>query len=224
MMRDKKVIYNRIKSEGLLPLFYHDDTEVCIAVTNALFKADISIIEFTNRGENAIKNLQAIIKERDSSMPELLIGVGTVINADEARLFIELGADFLVSPFFDETVSTAAVKAKIPYLPGCMTPREIHLAVAAGCTTIKLFPGNVLGPGFVEAIRPLFNDIDFIVTGGVETNQENITSWFKSGVSAVGLGSKLITKNILTNKDYNSLTETAISVKTVINQIRDINY
>ncbi|QEE50985.1 bifunctional 4-hydroxy-2-oxoglutarate aldolase/2-dehydro-3-deoxy-phosphogluconate aldolase [Flavobacterium alkalisoli] len=222
-MRDKEIIYNRIKSEGILPLFYHDDTEVCIAVTKALFKANISIIEFTNRGKNAIKNLQAIIKERDSSMPGLHIGVGTVTNADEANLFIELGADFLVSPFFDESVNKAAVKAKVPYFPGCMTPREIHLAAAAGCTIIKLFPGNVLGPAFVEAIRPLFNNIDFIVTGGVETNQENIASWFQSGVSAVGLGSKLITKNILANKDYNSLTEVAVSVKALINQIKNNN-
>lgn len=194
-----------IKAQKILPLFYHDDSTVCIAVCKALYEAGIRCIEFTNRGSNALQNFTALVKEKDTSMPELLLGIGTVKNVEDAAAFINAGADFLVSPVFDSGVSDAAYMNKILWIPGCMTPTEIHAAEQAGCTLIKLFPGNVLGPGFMEVIKPLFSGLDFIVTGGVDTTKENLKAWFRSGVAGVGMGSKLITKDILQNKDYEQL-------------------
>ena len=162
-----------IKQQRLLPLFYHDDVLTCIAVTKALYNAGIRCIEFTNRGENALKNFTAMLVERDTTMPELLLGIGTISMEAEALLFIDAGADFLVSPFFDSSIFDIACQHKILWVPGCTTPTEIHTARKCGCTFIKLFPGNVMGPGFAEATLPLFTGIDCMVTGGVDASEKN---------------------------------------------------
>lgn len=210
----------RIKNDGILPLFYHDDPNVCIAACRALHEAGIAAVEFTNRGANAVNNFKMLIAERDASMPGLLLGIGTVATAKQATTFISAGADFLVSPFFDEGVSKVAADAGIVWIPGCMTPREVHIARQAGWGMVKLFPGNVLGTGFVEAIRPLFRDMEFIVTGGVETEEANIAAWFKSGVSAVGMGSKLITPAMLVNGEFGALTAAASQTLATIKRLK----
>ena len=216
-------VFNKIKSDGLLPLFYHDDADVCIALCKALYKGGISCIEFTSRGVNAARNLELIVNERNNTMPGLLIGMGTVTTGEEASIFVAKGADFLVSPFYEQSVKDVSLASGVPYIPGCMTPREIHLANNAGCRLIKLFPGNVLGPEFVQAIKPLFNDIDFIVTGGVENEENNILKWFKSGVVAIGMGSKLITSDIINNKHYDGLAHTTTTLLRYLNRVNQEN-
>lgn len=208
-------IVQQIKQQGLLPLFYHGDKEVCLQVVRSLYAAGIRVIEFTNRGEAALVNFKELVAARNESMKDLLLGVGTIRTAEQATRFIEAGTDFLVSPVFDTDVCDAAYINKICWLPGCMTPTEVHVAEKAGCRLIKLFPGNVLEPGFVAAIKELFPQIDFMPTGGVEVSRESIGEWFKAGVCAVGLGSKLITKTALENKNYDSiisLTKEALSI------------
>jgi 2-dehydro-3-deoxyphosphogluconate aldolase/(4S)-4-hydroxy-2-oxoglutarate aldolase len=209
-----------IKEQGLLPLFYHDDADICIGITKALYAAGIRNIEFTNRGKHAFENFKVLMKQKDSSMPGLLLGTGTIKTNDEASAYINAGADFLVSPIFDNGVCDVAYMNKIPWIPGCMTPTEIHNAQQAGCSLIKFFPGNLLGPGYVEAIMPLFNGLDFIVTGGVDTTEENIKAWFNSGVSGVGIGSKLITKKILEDKNYSELEVVAGKLLSIIRKIK----
>lgn len=213
-------IYTAIKADGLLPLFYNDSADVCVALSKALYAAGVQSIEFTNRGTFALENFKAMVAARNAEMPGLLLGVGTISTADEVKQFVEAGADFLISPFFDESVSNAAKATNIPWIPGAMTPREVHLAKQSDCVMIKLFPGNVLGPGYVEAILPLFRGIDFIVTGGVDTEAQNLAKWFKSGIVGVGMGSKLITKDILTNEDYAKLTEITKDLVSVIKNNR----
>jgi 2-dehydro-3-deoxyphosphogluconate aldolase/(4S)-4-hydroxy-2-oxoglutarate aldolase len=205
-----------IKQHGLLPLFYHDDLQVCISVTKALYEGGASVIEFTNRGAYALENFKALVKERDASMPDLLLCAGTIKTPEHATKFIDAGADVLISPVFDNSVCDVAYIQKILWIPGCTTPTEIHNAEKAGCNLIKLFPGDLLKPSFVEAIKPLFPDLNFVVTGGVDTSKENITAWLKAGVCAVGMGSKLITKEILNNKDYRSITSSVKNVLEVI--------
>jgi 2-dehydro-3-deoxyphosphogluconate aldolase/(4S)-4-hydroxy-2-oxoglutarate aldolase len=197
----------KIKSKGLLPLFYHDDAALCLAVVQALYDAGVTAIEFTNRGKKALENFKLLVNERNKKMPGLLLGIGTIKTAEQATAFIEAGADFLVSPVFDSSVCDVAYMQKILWIPGCMTATEIHVAEQAGCKFIKLFPGNVLGPGFVEAIRPLFPGLEYVVTGGVDVSKKNIRSWFDAGVSAVGMGSKLISKTLLEEKDFKKLVE-----------------
>jgi 2-dehydro-3-deoxyphosphogluconate aldolase/(4S)-4-hydroxy-2-oxoglutarate aldolase len=218
MEREEEII-NQICIGGLLPLFYHDDTTVCKNIVQALYNGGVRCIEFTNRGKNALVNFTQLIAVK-KDFPGLLLGIGTIKTSEQATAFIEAGADFLVSPIFDTAVADVAYIQKIAWIPGCMTPTEIHVAQQAGCKLIKLFPGNVLGPGYVEAIMPLFSGIRFVVTGGVEITKESLEKWIKSGVQGVGLGSKLITKSILENGDYHQLTSTTSSVVAMMQQLK----
>jgi 2-dehydro-3-deoxyphosphogluconate aldolase/(4S)-4-hydroxy-2-oxoglutarate aldolase len=208
-MDQQDYIIEQIRKQRLLPLFYHDSKEVCLAVTRALYDAGIRVIEFTNRGKQAADNFKAMVAAKSEGMKDLLLAVGTIRTAEQASFFIEAGADFLISPVFDANVCDVAYLNKVLWLPGCMTPTEIHVAENAGCKLVKLFPGNVLGPGFVSAIKELFPNMDFMPTGGVEVNEENIGAWFSAGVCAVGMGSKMISKTVLANKDYATITKLA---------------
>ncbi len=203
-MEREAALINQIKNEGMLPLFYHDDVTVCENVLQALYNGGVRCVEFTNRGVHALPNFKHLVSLK-TTMPGLILGIGTIKTPQDATSFIEAGADFLISPCFDASVADVAYMHKVLWIPGCMTPTEIHVAQKSGATLIKLFPGNVLGPGFVEAIKTLFTGVDFLVTGGVEPTEQNIGAWFKAGVSGVGLGSKLITKDVLANKNYKQL-------------------
>jgi 2-dehydro-3-deoxyphosphogluconate aldolase/(4S)-4-hydroxy-2-oxoglutarate aldolase len=218
-MEREEVVIEQICAGGLLPLFYNDEEETCIKVVKALYDGGIRTIEFTNRGKNSLNNFKALVAVK-AEMPGLLLGIGTIKTGEQANSFIDAGADFLVSPVFDATVSDVAYMQKIAWIPGCMTPTEIHTAQQAGCRLVKLFPGNALGPGFVEAIKPVFSGIRFVVTGGVDATKENIELWMKSGVAGVGLGSKLITPAILQSGNFEQLTTTAASLVSIIQQIK----
>ncbi|KOS05612.1 ketohydroxyglutarate aldolase [Flavobacterium akiainvivens] len=219
---DKNAIITTIKEQGLLPLYYNDNPEVCVQVARALYRAGVRCIEFTNRGPQALPNFEALVNER-ANMPGLLLGVGTIAIAEEAEAFTKAGADFLVSPFFDEGVSRFASDNNILWMPGCMTPTEIHTARLAGCSAIKLFPGNVLQPGFLQAIKPLFKGLDFMVTGGVQATEESLAAWLGSGAAAVGMGSNLITAAVTTTGDYVTLEANTTTVLGLINTIKSKN-
>jgi 2-dehydro-3-deoxyphosphogluconate aldolase/(4S)-4-hydroxy-2-oxoglutarate aldolase len=197
-----------ILESKLIPLFYEDDVKVVVDVVKALYEGGIRTIEFTNRGPKALDNFKALVALKNE-MPDLFLGIGTIKSEDDAKKYMDAGADFLISPVFDASVADIAYLHKVLWIPGCMTPTEIHHAQSAGCNIVKLFPGNVLGPGFIEAIRPLFKEVHFLVTGGVDATEASITSWLKAGAAGVGLGSKLITKNVLANKQYADLTQTS---------------
>jgi len=214
-MEREAFLINQIKSGGMLPLFYHDEVAICENVLRALYQGGVKCVEFTNRGIHALPNFKHLVSLKPS-MPNLILGIGTIKTPQDASAFIEAGADFLISPCYDASVADVAYMHKTLWIPGCMTPTEIHIAQKSGASLIKLFPGNVLGPGYVEAIQSLFNGIEFIVTGGVEPNEQNIGAWFKAGVVGVGLGSKLITKELLANKDFAQLeTQTKMLVQLI---------
>jgi len=201
-------VSQHILSSKLIPLFYESDVQVVIDVVKALYAGGIRTIEFTNRGPQALDNFKALVALKNE-MPDLYLGIGTIKTEEDAKKYIDAGADFLISPVFDASVADIAYLHKVLWIPGCMTPTEIHNAQVAGCNIVKLFPGNVLGPGFIEAIKPLFSDIHFLVTGGVDATEQSIMSWLKAGAAGVGLGSKLITKTVLANKEYDVLTATS---------------
>ena len=205
-MHSIEKVSQHILSSKLIPLFYENDVVVVTEVVKALYAGGIRTIEFTHRGVNALENFKALVALKNE-MPDLYLGIGTIKNEDDAKKYIDAGADFLISPVFDTSVADIAYLHKVLWIPGCMTPTEIHHAQVAGCNIIKLFPGNVLGPGFIEAIKPLFNDVHFLVTGGVDATEQSILSWLNAGAAGVGLGSKLITKSLLANKQYGELTE-----------------
>lgn len=204
-MKHKKVVLNSILSQGMLPLFYYDDAEVSLQITRALYKAGVRVLEYTNRGKQALENFKVLKKAQKKELTDLTIGIGTIKNISEAEMFMDAGADFIVSPITNPEVAKAVHKQKLLWIPGCMTPTEIYAAQKHGAELIKIFPANILGPAFVSSIKELFPGLLFIPTGGVEAEAENISSWFHAGVCAVGMGSKLISKDILERKLYEQL-------------------
>lgn len=208
-----------IEKQGVLPLFFNKDESLSLEILKVLYAAGIRYVEYTNRGEAALNNFKAMRALVDAEMPGMYLGIGTIKTAEQANAFIEAGADFLISPVFDANVCDVAYLNKVLWVPGCMTPTEIHEAEKAGCKVVKLFPGNVLGPGFVGAIKELFPNLKFMPTGGVELEEDNLKAWFKSGVVAVGMGSKLITKKIMEERDFESLK---INTENALRMIADI--
>lgn len=191
-----------IVQQGILPLYFNADETTSVEVLRAIYRAGIVAVEYTNRGAAALSNFTAMVAVRNAEMPGLLLGVGTIKNLQQAQAYVAAGADFLVSPGFVLQVAEYALQNDIFYAPGCMTPSEIIAAENAGIKFIKLFPGNMLGPEFMSSIKDVFPDLLFMPTGGVDTTKENIEGWFKAGVSAVGMGSKLISKKLMEAKDY----------------------
>jgi 2-dehydro-3-deoxyphosphogluconate aldolase/(4S)-4-hydroxy-2-oxoglutarate aldolase len=218
---DKEFVKYAIIQQGMLPLFYHANVDVSIAVTRALYKAGVRAIEYTNRGENALSNFSFLKEERNRSMSGLLLGIGTIKSDEAARSFIKLDADFFVSPGIIPSVGLLAEAAKKLWIPGCMTVTEIILAEECGASLVKLFPGNILGPAYVSAVRDLFPRLSFMPTGGVDSSMENLRAWFQAGVSAVGMGSKLISKTLLETNDYSQLEHDTAAVLARIRVIKN---
>ena len=214
-MNKKETILNLIREQGMLPLYFFKDTEVTLEVLRTLYTAGIRTVEYTNRGEAALKNFEQMRKVCDTELNGMLLGVGTIKNGAQAQAFIDAGADYIISPGLVEDAAQVADKNDVLWVPGCMTPTEIIKAEQLGAKLVKLFPGNILGTAFVQAIKELFPDLMFMPTGGVDLDKENISAWFKAGVSAVGMGSKLISKPLLEQKDYakiSALTKEAIEI------------
>ncbi len=205
-MDKKAAILKLIPEQGILPLYFNKDADVSVNILHALYQAGIKTIEYTNRGEAALKNFAKLREICDKELGGMYLGVGTIKNAEQAQSFADAGADYIISPGLVEEVIPVAEKHNLLWVPGCMTPSEIIKAENLGAKVIKLFPGNLLGPGFLSAIKELFPNILFMPTGGVELTKENIGGWFKAGVCAVGMGSKLISKDVMENKKYEELT------------------
>ncbi|PRD53723.1 bifunctional 4-hydroxy-2-oxoglutarate aldolase/2-dehydro-3-deoxy-phosphogluconate aldolase [Sphingobacterium gobiense] len=194
-MGKRKEVLDAILKQGMLPLFFHTDVQESIAIVKTLYASGIRVFEFTNRGDEAKRVFKALIDARNEEMPDLQLGIGTIKTNTEAEKFISLGADFIVAPIVTPEVGDLTHSHDLLWIPGCMTPTEIAFAQQNKASLIKLFPANVLGPGFVSAIKELFKGQLFIPTGGVDLEIENLKSWFNAGVCAVGMGSKLINPN-----------------------------
>jgi 2-dehydro-3-deoxyphosphogluconate aldolase/(4S)-4-hydroxy-2-oxoglutarate aldolase len=214
-------VINTIVQQGMLPLYFHADEQTTIEVLRALYRAGIKAVEYTSRGETAASNFTKMVAIRNAEMPDLLLGIGTIKNKKQAATYIEIGADFFISPGFVPEVAALLKEKEILYSPGCMTPTEIIVAENAGIQFIKLFPGNMLGPDFLSGIKDIFPDLVFMPTGGVDTTAENIGAWFKAGVSAVGMGSKLISKTVMANHDYTTIESDTKKVLRLIQTIKN---
>jgi 2-dehydro-3-deoxyphosphogluconate aldolase/(4S)-4-hydroxy-2-oxoglutarate aldolase len=219
-MSSSKQVTDVIIAQGMLPLYFNADETVSVDVLRAVYKAGVKAIEYTNRGEAALNNFKKMIVVRNAEMPGLLMGVGTIKNLQQAEDYMKAGADFLVSPGFVAEVAGYAVGKDIFYAPGCMTPSEIIAAENAGIKFIKLFPGNMLGPDFLSGIKDIFPKLLFMPTGGVDTTRENIEGWYKAGVCAVGMGSKLISKKLMEQKDYTTIEKMTKEVLELIATIK----
>lgn len=219
-MEKKEAILELIPRQGILPLYFYKDTAVSIEVLKALYEAGIRAVEYTNRGEAALQNFREMRKVCDAELKGMYLGIGTIKNGEAAQTFIDAGTDYIVCPGLIDSVAETADKNKMLWIPGCMTPSEIIKAETMGAKMIKLFPGNILGPGFMSAIKELFPNLLFMPTGGVELDKDNISGWFKSGVCAVGMGSKLITKALLEARDYPAITKGTKEALAIVQTIK----
>ena len=218
-MPNKQTILDLIIAQGMLPLFYHEDKNLSLEIIRTLYKAGVKTLEYTNRGPAALENFR-YFKENLKDLPDFYLGIGTIKNTKEAQAFIDAGADYIVCPTVNTEVGELVHSKGLMWIPGCMTPTEISQAQTAGALLIKLFPANILGPGFMQAIKELFAGQNFMPTGGVEIEENNLKTWFASGVCAVGMGSKLITKDVLIKKDLDTLTANTIKALSLIKSCR----
>jgi len=219
-MEKKAAILELIPQQGILPLYFYKDTTVSMEVLKALYAAGIRAVEYTNRGEAALQNFKEMRKLCDTELKGMYLGIGTIKNGEMAQTFIDAGTDYIICPGLVESVAAVADKNNMLWVPGCMTPSEIIKAETLGAKMIKLFPGNILGPGFLSAIKEIFPNLLFMPTGGVELDKDNIAGWYKAGVCAVGMGSKLITKQLLESKDYAQITKATIEALAIIKSIK----
>jgi len=217
----KQQIIDAIIQQGMLPLYFNADETVSVEILRAIYKAGVKAVEYTNRGDAALSNFKKLVEIRNAEMTGMLLGVGTIKNLEQAEAYIAAGADFLVSPGYVKEVADKTNSINMFYAPGCMTPTEIIAAENNGIQFIKLFPGNMLGPDFLSSIKDIFPKLLFMPTGGVDTTRENIEGWFKAGVCAVGMGSKLISKKLMEAKGYEEIAQSTQKVLALIEEVRN---
>ena len=200
-----------------VPLFYCKDEEESMEIAQTLYHAGFKVIEFTNRGENALSVFSKICSRLKSQFSDIYIGAGTIIDEHDAKPFIKAGADFLMGPNFCEKTASLAFKNDVLYIPGIMTVTEAVNAMKCGCTLLKLFPGEVLTPNFIKAVKAPLPNLSFIVTGGVKPASESIDLWMDAGAAALGFGSQLISREIIDNRNYSALKEKSEKLVRLLN-------
>lgn len=215
----KQQVLAALKSSGMIPVFYHADIEVAKGVVDAAYKGGVRVFEFTNRGGNAADVFKQLLTHA-AQYPDLLLGIGTIMNGAMAKQFIDIGAHFIVSPILKAEMATVCGEHDCVWIPGCATLTEIVTGKELGADVIKLFPGSVLGPGFVSSVLPVIPGYQLMPTGGVEPTEQNLTAWFKAGVTCVGMGSQLFTKEIMTNKDWPLLEKNVAETLDLIKRIQ----
>lgn len=213
-------VFNTMKQTGMVPLFYYEDIEVAKKVLLACYKGGARVLEFTSRGDYAHEIFRALNKYAEESLPEMILGVGSVTDAASASLYMQLGANFIVTPVLREDIAMVCNRRKVLWSPGCGSLTEIAKAEELGCELVKLFPGGTYGPGFVSAIKGPQPWTSVMPTGGVSPTEENLSGWFKAGVTCVGLGSKLISKEVIRSKDYDGLQGIVSECIALIKKIR----
>ncbi len=198
-------VFQEMQRTGMVPLFYHSDIEIAKQVLLACYKGGARLLEFTNRGDYAHEIFRELNKYAEESMPGMILGVGSVTDAGAASLYLQLGANFVVTPVLREDIAVSCNRKKVLWSPGCGSLTEIARAEELGCELVKLFPGDVYGPGFVKGIKGPQPWTNIMPTGGVSPDEENLMGWFGAGVTCVGMGSQLISKEVIKNKDFDGL-------------------
>lgn len=223
MARHRRLhVLNEVHRISMVPLFYHENPEIAIGLVQACVKGGAKVVEFTNRGPAALSVFSQVEDWCSKNLPEAILGIGSVIDAPTAALFTDAGANFIVSPCFDEDTAIFCNKHKLPYMPGCGTVTEIHKAESMGVEVCKLFPGEAVGgPGFVKGVLAPRPWSSLMPTGGVAPTEDSLRSWFDAGIVCAGMGSKLITKDIMQNKDFDTLTSNVKSTLDLIQSIKE---
>ena len=217
---DKMAVMAKIKEAPMVPVFYHKDAEVAKQVIKACYDGGVRAFEFTNRGDFAQEVFAECVKFAAKECPELAIGIGSVVDAPTAAMYLQLGACFVVGPLFNPDIAPVCNRRLVPYCPGCGSVSEIGKAQELGCDITKLFPGDVYGPNMVKGLMAPMPWSKIMVTGGVAPNEENLTGWFKAGVFCVGMGSKLFPKDKVAAQDWQYITDKCLECFDIIKRAR----
>jgi 2-dehydro-3-deoxyphosphogluconate aldolase / (4S)-4-hydroxy-2-oxoglutarate aldolase len=219
MAFNKQQIISEMKRTGIVPLFTHDNAEDALQVVKTSYDAGIRAFEFTNRRSNSLDVFNFLDTQR-SHFPDLMLGIGTVMDAATTKKFIDAGADYIISPIMNLEMAPICHKNDKLWIPGCATLTEIVTARQHGAEVIKVFPGSVLGPAFLSAIMPVVPGLQLMVTGGVEASKENLQAWFKAGAMCVGMGSNLFSKEIIEKRDWKKLKQVITQISNLIQEIK----
>ena len=209
-----------MKDTGMVPLFFHSDVELGKKVLKACYDGGARLLEFTSRGDFAFEVFGELNKYAIKELPGMILGVGSVTDAASASLYMQLGANFIVTPVLREDIAVVCNRRKVLWSPGCGSLTEIARAEELGCEIVKLFPGGIYGPGFVKGVKGPQPWTSIMPTGGVSPDEENLKGWFDAGVTCVGMGSKLISKDILANKDFDTLQQTVKETLELIQRLK----
>lgn len=213
-------VVTKMMETGMVPLFYHSDVEVAKKTLKACYQGGARLLEFTSRGDFAYQIFDQLNKYVLTELPEMIMGVGSITDAAAASLYMQLGANFIVTPVLREDIAIVCNRRKILWSAGCGSLTEISKAEELGGEIIKLFPGSTYGPEFVKAVKGPQPWTNIMPTGGVSTEEDNLKAWFESGVVCVGMGSKLISNEILANEDYNGLQKKVKNTLELIQKIK----
>jgi 2-dehydro-3-deoxyphosphogluconate aldolase/(4S)-4-hydroxy-2-oxoglutarate aldolase len=211
----------KMREAGIVPVFYHKDPEVCRNVIKSCFNGGIEVFEFTNRGDYAHELFSDLNKWAEKEVPGMVMGVGSVVDAGTASLYIQLGANFIVSPVMNQDMAKVCNRRKILWSPGCGSLTEINYAEELGAEIVKIFPGSsVGGPEFVKAVKGPCPWTSIMPTGGVDPSKDNLKEWFDAGVTCVGIGSNLITKELIQKKDWKGLENKVAETVRIVKELR----
>lgn len=203
---DKYAVMAKIAAAPMVPVFYHPDVEVCKNVIRACYAGGVRAFEFTNRGDFAHEIFSQLSKWAFHECPDLVLGIGSIIDAPTSALYLQLGANFVVGPLFNKDIALVCNRRSVPYCPGCLTPTEVGMAQEAGCDFIKIFPGDVVGTNLIKGLLAPMPWTKLMVTGGVAPEKDNLTQWFNAGVFCVGMGSKLFPSDKIKANDWAYIT------------------
>ena len=215
-------VFQKMQETGVVPVFFHSDIEVSKNVLKACYDGGIRVFEFVNRGDFAHEVFGELNKYALKELPGMILGAGSIVDEATTAIYIQMGANFIVSPLLNENMAKICNRRKIMWSPGCGTLSEIGKAEELGAELVKIFPASeVGGPSFVKAVKAPCPWTNIMPTGGVDTSKENLKQWFDAGVTCVGMGSKLFTKDIMANKDYDLLAKKAKELTETIKEIRN---
>lgn len=215
-------VVQTMRSTGMVPLFYHEDIELSKEVLKACYDGGARLLEFTSRGDSAHEVFGNLIKYAISELPGMILGVGSITDAAAASLYMQLGANFIVTPVLREDIAIVCNRRKVLWSPGCGSMSEIAIAEELGCEIVKLFPGDLYGPQFVKALKGPQPWTSVMPTGGVSPTEENLKGWFDAGVVCVGMGTQLISREIISTRNFKLLENRVKETLNIIKRLQNI--
>lgn len=221
MSRFKRIeVYRKILSAPVVPVFYNNDLEISKQIVKACYEGGVRAFEFTNRGDFAHEIFGELNKWTITECPDLVLGIGSIVDAPTASLYMQLGAGFVVGPLLNPEIFKVCNRRQIAYIPGCGTVSEVGFAQELGAEVVKVFPGDVIGASFVKGVKAPMPWTNIMVTGGVTPAEENLKKWFDAGVSCVGMGSNLFPKDVIAAKEWSKITDLCKNTFTIINKLK----